>query len=77
VYAWLTIRDYRPLLHKLDNKTSRNIKAFFAAEQVKIQYTPPDMHRTNPAKRAVQTWKNYFTVGIAGILLSFPIANWC
>jgi hypothetical protein len=58
VYAWLTACGYRPLLHKLDNETSRNVKAFIAAEQVKIQYTPPDMHRTNPAKRAIRTWKN-------------------
>jgi hypothetical protein len=35
------------------------------------------MHCTNPAKRAVRTWKNHFTAGIAGILSSFPIANWC
>jgi hypothetical protein len=77
VYAWLTARGYRPLLHKLDNETSRDVEAFVAAEQVKIQYTPPDMHRTNPAERAVRTWKNHFTAGIAGIPPSFPIANWC
>ncbi len=75
VYAWLTARGYRPLLHKLDNETSRDVKAFVAAEQVKIQYTPPDMHRTNPAERAVRTWKNHFTAGIVGIPPSFPIAN--
>jgi hypothetical protein len=77
VYAWLTARGYRPLLHKLDNETSRDVEAFVAAEQVKIQYTPPDMHRNNPAERAVRTWKNHFTAGIAGIPPSFPIANWC
>jgi len=77
VYAWLTARGYRPLLHKLDNETSRDVEAFVAAEQVKIQYTPPDMHRTNPAERAVRTWKNHFTAGIAGLPPAFPIANWC
>jgi hypothetical protein len=35
------------------------------------------MHRTNPVERAVRTWKNHFTAGIAGIPPSFPIANWC
>jgi hypothetical protein len=77
VYAWLTTRGYRPLLHKLDNKTSHNVEAFFVAEQVKIQYMPPDMHCTNPAKHAVQMWKNHFTASIASILSSFPIVNWC
>ena len=50
VYAWLTTRGYRPLLHKLDNETSRDIEAFIAAEQVMIQHMPPDMHHTNPAQ---------------------------
>jgi hypothetical protein len=77
VYVWLTARGYRPLLHKLDNKTSHNVEAFIAVEQVKIQYTPPDMHCTNPAECAVRTWKNHFTAGIVGIPSSFPIANWC
>jgi hypothetical protein len=77
VYAWLTVRGYCPLLHKLDDETSRDVKAFIAAEQVKIQYTPLDMYRTNPAKRALWMWKNHFTAGIAGIPLLFPIANWC
>ncbi len=77
MYVWLTARGYHPLLHKLDNKTSCDVKAFIAVEQVKIQYTPPDMHCTNPAERAVWTWKNHFVAGIAGIPPSFPIANWC
>jgi hypothetical protein len=77
VYVWLTTRGYQPLLHKLDNETSHDVKAFIVAEQVKIQYTPPDMHCTNPAKRAVQTWKNHFTASIASISSLFLIANWC
>jgi hypothetical protein len=77
VYAWLTAHGYRPLLHKLDKETSHNVEAFIAAEQVKIQYMPPDMHCTNPAKGAVRTWKNHFTAGITGILPLFTIANWC
>ncbi len=74
---WLTIRSYRPLLHKLDNKTSCSVEAFIAVEQVKIQYTPPDMHCTGPAKRAVHTWKNHCTAGIAGIPSLFSINIWC
>jgi hypothetical protein len=35
------------------------------------------MHRTNPAERAIRTWKNHFLAGIAGLPKSFPIANWC
>jgi hypothetical protein len=35
------------------------------------------MHRTNPAKRAVQTWMNHFTVGLAKLPPSFPLAHCC
>jgi hypothetical protein len=42
-----------------------------------MQYTPLDIHRTNPAKWAIRTWKNHFLAGIAGLIKSFPIANWC
>jgi hypothetical protein len=35
------------------------------------------MHCTNPAKRAVCTWKDHFMAGIAGLPLLFPLAHWC
>jgi hypothetical protein len=35
------------------------------------------MHRTNPAKCVVCTWKNHFTAGLAGLLLLFPLVDWC
>ncbi len=40
IYNWLTLRGFKPLLHKLDNKTSKDVKAFVATEETCIQYTP-------------------------------------
>jgi hypothetical protein len=40
VYAWLMAREYRPILHKMDNETSHDVKPFIALEQVKLQYCP-------------------------------------
>jgi hypothetical protein len=57
VYAWFTAQGYWPLLHKMDNETSHDVKMFIPAEQVKLQYTPPNMHRTNPAKHATKCRK--------------------
>jgi hypothetical protein len=54
VYTWLTARGYWPFLQKMDNKTSHDIKAFIVLEQVNLQYCPPDIHHTNPAKRTVR-----------------------
>jgi hypothetical protein len=76
IYQWLTQCSFKPLLQKLDNKTSKEFKTFVATEQTCIQYTSPDIHCTKPAKRAILTWKNHFLAGMAGLPKSFPIANW-
>jgi hypothetical protein len=77
VYEWLLVRGFKPLLHKMDNKTSHEVEQFIQGQQTRLQYTPPDMHCTNPAERAIRTWKNHFLAGIASLPKSFPIANWC
>jgi hypothetical protein len=77
VYKWLLVRGFKPLLQKMDNEISHDVKKFIQAQQTRLQYTPPDMHRTNPAVRAIRTWKNHFIAGIAGLPKTFPIANWC
>jgi hypothetical protein len=77
IYTWLTLRGFKPLLHKLDNKTSKDLKLFVATKQTRIQYTPLDIHHTNHAKWAIRTWKNHFLACMAGLPKSFPIANWC
>jgi hypothetical protein len=55
IYKWLTLRGFKPLLHKLDIKTSKDVKTFVATEQTSIRYTPRDIHRTNPAEHAIRT----------------------
>ena len=70
------VRGFKPLLHKMDNETSHKVEKFIQGQNTCLQYTPPDMHHTNPAERAIRTWKNHFLAGIAGLPKSFPIANW-
>ncbi len=77
IYEWLTQQGFKPLLHKLDNKTSKDVKTFVPKEQTCIQYTPPDIRCKDPAKRAIHTWKNHFLARMTGPPKSFPIANWC
>jgi hypothetical protein len=77
VYAWLTAQGYWLILHKMDNVTSHDVKAFIASEQVKLQYCPPNMHRTSPAECAVCMWNNHFMMGLAGLPPLFPPAHWC
>ena len=34
------------------------------------------MHRTNPAERAIQTWKDHFLAGLASTHPDFPMKEW-
>jgi hypothetical protein len=61
----------------MDNKTSKDVKGFNQSQQTTLQHTPPDIHCTNFTKRAIWTWRNHFTTGIASLPKSFLIANWC
>jgi hypothetical protein len=61
----------------MDNKASHDVKTFIYNENSRLQYTPPDIHRTNPAEWEICTGKNHFLSGIAGISKPFPITNWC
>ena len=51
IYCYLEVRGYKPKIHKLDNETSKDIEAFIREQQATLQYTPPDMHHSNPAKK--------------------------
>jgi hypothetical protein len=50
IYEWLTLCGFKPLLHKLNNKTSKDVETFVATEQTCIQYTALDIHCTNPVR---------------------------
>jgi hypothetical protein len=47
VYEWLSVQGFKPLLHKMDNKTSHEVEKFIQGQQTRFQYTPPDMHCSN------------------------------
>eukprot|EP00804_Cyclotella_cryptica_P010114 CCRYP_019272-RA/>CCRYP_019272-RA protein AED:0.25 eAED:0.25 QI:0/0/0/1/0.66/0.75/4/0/703 len=66
VYQFFRTRGFRPQLHRLDNETSKDVEHFITENNATFQYTPPDMHRTNVAERAIRTWKNHFVAIRAG-----------
>ena len=55
MYAWLTSKGFKPLLHKLENETSKDVEDFIQAKITKLQCTPLDMHHTNLSKRVIHT----------------------
>jgi hypothetical protein len=56
---------------------SRDLMEWIDAQQTEVQFTPLEMHWTNAAEKAVQTWKNHFLAGLASLQDEFPIAHWC
>ena len=77
VYEWCERRGFKPQLHKMDNETSKDVEDFIASQQTQQQYTPPDMHRTNPSEKALQTYKCCVKSTIASLPPHFPLSYWC
>eukprot|EP00804_Cyclotella_cryptica_P013267 CCRYP_007042-RA/>CCRYP_007042-RA protein AED:0.32 eAED:0.32 QI:0/0/0/1/0/0.33/3/0/993 len=77
VHQFFQTRGHRPQLHRLDNETSKDVENFITENNSTFQYTPPDMHRTNIAERAICTWKNHFVAIRAGTPRTYRLSNWC
>jgi len=65
----------KPTTHILDNEASAAFKAEIK-KNCTIQLVPPDNHRRNLAKRAIQTFKTHFKAVIAGVADNFPMHLW-
>jgi hypothetical protein len=46
-YKYLSSCRFKPRLHKMDNKTSKDVKDFIQSQQTSLKYTPLDIHCTN------------------------------
>ena len=77
VVQYLTERGCKPKLQKLDNEASKALKAEIRGNDISFQLAPPDMHRTNPAEKAVDTFKKHFIAILAGTDPNFPLHLWC
>ena len=77
IYSLLTQRGLKPRLHWLDNEASKALKNFIHKEQTEYQLTPPHIHQTNAAERAIRTFKNHFISGLCSVDKNFPLHIWC
>ena len=66
-----------PQLHKMDNEMSKDVEDFISIQQIGKQYTPPDMHRKNPADQSIQTYKSCIKSTFASLPPTFLITYWC
>ncbi len=63
--------------HTLDNKALEAFKQCIQEQQMQYKLVSPDNHQCNQAERAVQTFKAYFILLLAGIDDKFPLSLWC
>ena len=65
-----------PTKQVLDNEASAAYKAAIYDLNMSYQLVPPNEHRRNIAKKAIQTWKDYFVAVLSGTANNFPLHLW-
>ena len=75
-HHYLKKRLFHAKLLCLDKNISKELIAHIEAEQFMYQLASPGDHRTNPVKRAIQTFKNHFIAIISGTNPKFLSNCW-
>jgi hypothetical protein len=63
--------------HRLDNKCSEKFKQCIRKNGTIHKLFPPNNHRRNIAKRAIQTFKNHFVSILSSVDDRLPLSLWC
>jgi hypothetical protein len=66
----------KPVLEQLDNEISTVLIKSFKDKEIEYQLASPNDHRLNPAKRAIQTFKNHLVSVLHGTYKQFPAWLW-
>ena len=65
-----------PVIHRIDNEVSKALIEEIEEKGLKYQIAPPRNHRTLPAERSIQTFKNHFESILYGCDPGFPKNQW-
>ena len=71
--ARMKIHGIVPKHQVLDNKVSATYKAEIRVTNMTFQRVPPNNHRRNIAKKAIQIWKDNFDGVLSGTVRDFPL----
>jgi len=76
-FNFFSQKGHTPNLHRIDNETSDIVHDYIENERkITIQYVSPGNHRTLPAERAIQTFKNHVISTIGGYHPDCPLQIW-
>ena len=76
LYDQLTSAGLKPTLQICDNECPATFKKFLKLNDINLQLVPPYDHRTNPAEKAIDTFKSHFLAGLASLPPEFPLHLW-
>ncbi len=66
-----------PKYHRMDNETSTLVENYLENEMnIPVQYVPPGSHRTLPAERSIQSYKNHFISNVSHMHPECPLQLW-
>ena len=78
IFEYLSSKGLRPNHHTMDNECSTAMRKLIVENnQNKLQLVPPHDHRTNPAEKAIDTFKCHFISGLCSVDPNFPLHLWC
>jgi hypothetical protein len=69
-------RGCEPEWMRLDDEQSRLLTAISRRCGITTQICPPSNHRSNPAERAIATWKDHFISVLSTVDPDFPMEAW-
>lgn len=74
---FFTSKGHIPIFHRMDNQTSSQVHSFIVDSMgIPVQYVPPNNHRSLPAERAIQTWKEHCISSLSNVDPNFPLFLW-
>ena len=76
IHTFLVDRGLTPQVSFLDNECPPQLSAFMTQRKITFQLVPPHDHRSNPAEKAIGTWKDHFIAGISSVHPNFPLHLW-
>ena len=76
LHAYLSDRGLTPQYQMLDNECPGGPKTFLREASVKFQLVPPDLHHTNAAERAIQTYKDHLISSLSSCDPNLPSHIW-
>ncbi|KAL7475216.1 LOW QUALITY PROTEIN: hypothetical protein ACHAW6_001141 [Cyclotella cf. meneghiniana] len=73
---FLIWRGFKPRFNVLNNEASSAFTKYLRKNKIKWQFVPPNEHRVNAAKHAIQMVKNHLISGLCSTNHEFPSQLW-